>query len=64
VRGLRSSCRFVSPDADLDLSPTQIYQQLILASNDIQIRDHALEQLQLQLTQLTTTVDQLLTSSA
>ncbi len=57
-----SRCRFVSPDADIDLSPTQIYQQLILASNDIQIRDRALELL--QLTQLTTTVDQLFTSSA
>jgi hypothetical protein len=60
----RRRCRFVSPDADIDLSPTQIYQQLILARNDIQIRDRALERLQLQLTQLTTTVDQLFTSSA
>jgi hypothetical protein len=60
----RRRCRFVSPDADIDFSPTQIYQQLILARNDIQIRDRALERLQLQLTQLTTTVDQLFTSSA
>ena len=60
----RRSCRFVSPDADIDLSPTQIYQQLILARTDIQIRDRAMEWLQLQLTQLTTTVDQLFTSSA
>ena len=60
----RRRCRFVSPDADIDLSPTQIYQQLILARNDIQIRDRALERLQLQLTQLTTTVDQHFTSSA
>ncbi len=57
----RRRCRFVSPDADLDLSPAQIYQQLILAHNDIRIRYRALERLQLQLTQLTTSVDQLFT---
>ena len=30
-------CRFVSLDADINLSPTRIYQQLILACNDIPI---------------------------
>ncbi len=33
----RRRCRFVSPDADINLSPTQIDQQLILARNDIPI---------------------------
>jgi hypothetical protein len=33
----RRRCHFVSPDADMNLSPTQIYQQLILACNDIPI---------------------------
>jgi hypothetical protein len=60
----RCRCRLVSPDAGLYFSPTQFYQQLILARNDIQICNRALERLQLQLTQLTKTVDQLFTSSA
>jgi hypothetical protein len=60
----RRRCRFILPTADNDLSPAKIYQQLLLARGDIQVRDRALERLQLNLTQLDSSFLQLLTSSS
>jgi hypothetical protein len=60
----RRRCRFLLPTADNALSPAQIYQQLLLARDDIQVRDRALERLQLKLTQLESSFQQLLTSSS
>jgi hypothetical protein len=60
----RHRYRFVPTDSDLALSPAQIYQQLLLARDDIQVRDRALERLQLKLTQLDSSFQQLLTSSS
>jgi hypothetical protein len=39
----RCLCCFVSPDAGIALSPDQLYQQLLLALDDIQFHDCALE---------------------
>jgi hypothetical protein len=60
----RRSCHLVLLDADIDLSPDQMYHQLLLASEDLQTRDSALEQLQLQHTQVKSSIEQLLTSSS
>ena len=59
----RRRCRFILPNAD-DLSPAQIYQQLLLARDDIHVRDRALARLQLQLTKLECSLQQILTSSS
>jgi hypothetical protein len=59
----RRRCRFSLPNAD-DLSPAQIYQQLLLARDDIHVRDRALATLQLQLTALECSLQQILTSSS
>ena len=61
----RRRCRFILPNAD-DLSPAQIYQQLLLARDDIRVRDRALAQLQLQLTnwKLECSLQQIFTSSS
>ena len=59
----RRHCRFILPNAD-DLSPAQIYQQLLLARDDIHVRDRALARLQLQLTALECSLQQILTSSS
>ncbi len=60
----RRRYRFVPTDSDLALSPAEIYQHLLLARDDIQIRDRALERLQLKLTQLESSFQQILTSSS
>ena len=60
----RRRCRFVSSDADNALTPDQLYQQLLWARDDIQVRDRALERLQVQHTQLQASFEQVLTSSA
>jgi hypothetical protein len=59
----RRRCRFILPNAD-DLSPDQIYQQLLLARDDIHVRDRALARLQLQQTALECSLQQILTSSS
>ena len=46
------------------LSPAEIYQHLLLARDDIQVRDRALKRLQLKLTQLESSFQQILTSSS
>jgi hypothetical protein len=60
----RRRSRFVSPDADIALSPAELYQQLLLARDDIQFRDLTLERLQLKHTQLENSFEQVLTSSS
>ena len=55
--------RPVSSDA-ANLTPEQLQQQLSLASTDIQVRDFALEKLQLQNTELKSSLDQVLSSSS
>ena len=60
----RRRYRFVPTDNDLALSPAEIYQHLLLARDDIQVRDRALERLQLKLTQLESSFQQILTSSS
>ena len=50
--------------ADEHLTTEQLLQQLSLARTDIQVRDFALEQLQLQNTELKSSLDQVLTSSS
>ena len=60
----RRRCRFVSSDADNALTPDQLYQQLLWARDDIQVRDRALERLQVQHTQLQASFEQVLTSSS
>ena len=59
----RRCCRLILPNAD-DLSPTQIYQQLLVARDDIHVRDRALARLQLQLTKLECSLQQILVSSS
>ena len=56
--------RFVSSEADNALTPEQLYQQLLLARDDIQVRDRALERLQVQHTQLQASFEHVLTSSS
>ena len=58
--------RFVSSEADNALTPEQLYQQLLLARDDIQVRDRALELLQVQRrdTQLQAFFEHVLTSSS
>jgi hypothetical protein len=56
-------CRPISSDNE-PLTQEQQSQQLSLAYTDIQVRDFALEQLQLQNTLLKSSIDQVLTSSA
>ncbi len=51
--------RFVSSDADNALTPDQLYQQLLLARDDIQVRDCALERLQLRQTHLESSLEQI-----
>ena len=46
----RRRYRFVPTDNGLAISPAEIYQHLLLARDDIQVRDRALERLQLKLT--------------
>ena len=48
----RRRCRLVSSDADNALSPDELYQQLLWARDDIQVRDSVLERLTVQHTQL------------
>ena len=60
----RRRCRFVSPAADTVLSPDQIYHQLLLARDDLQVRETALERLLNKHSQLETSFDQVLTSSS
>jgi hypothetical protein len=55
--------RTVSSDDD-NFTPEQLSQQLSLALTDIQVRDFALEQLQLQNTELKRSLDQVLNSSS
>jgi hypothetical protein len=59
----RSHC-FVSSEADNALAPEQLYQQLLLARDDIQCRDRALARLQIQQTELKNSIKQLITSSS
>jgi len=56
--------RFVSSEADNALTPEQLYQQLLLARDDIQFRDRALARLQIQQTELKSSIEHLLTSSS
>jgi hypothetical protein len=56
--------RFVSSEADNALTPEQLYQQLLLARDDIQFRDRALALLQIQQTELKSSIEYLLTSSS
>jgi hypothetical protein len=60
----RRRYRFVPTDNDLALSAAEIYHHLLLARDDIQVRDRALERLQLKLTQLESSFQQILTSSS
>ena len=60
----RRRCRLVSSDADNALSPDELYQQLLWARDDIQVRDRVLERLQVQHTQLQASFEQVLTSSS
>jgi hypothetical protein len=62
VPSLRRS-RSISSD-DEHLTQAQLLQQLSLARTDIQVRDFALEQLQLQHSALTSAFEQVLTSSS
>jgi hypothetical protein len=62
VPSLRCS-RSISSD-DEHLTQEQLLLQLSLARTDIQVRDFALEQLQLQNTELKSSLDQVLTSSS
>ncbi len=48
----RRRCRLVSSDADNVLTPNELYQQLLRARDDIQVRDRALQRLKVQHTQL------------
>jgi hypothetical protein len=59
----RRSRAIISAD-DIALSQEQTYQQLLLARDDIQVRDRALERLQLKLTQLDSSFQQVLTSTS
>ena len=56
--------RFVPPAADIALSHEQLYQLVLLARDDIHIRDQALEQLQFQKKQLECSFQQILNSSS
>jgi hypothetical protein len=56
--------RFVSSEADNALTPEQLYQKLLLARDDIQVRDCALERLQVPHTQLQASFEHVLTSSS
>lgn len=47
----RRRYRLVSSDADNILTPDELFQQLVLARDDIQVRNRALERLQVQHTQ-------------
>jgi DNA repair exonuclease SbcCD ATPase subunit len=60
----RRRCRLVSSDADNVLTPDELYQQLLWARDDIQVRDRALERLKVQHTQLQASFEQVLTSSS
>jgi len=60
----RRRCRLVSSDADNVLTPDELYQQLLWARDDIQVRDRALERLQTLHTQLQASFEQVLTSSS
>jgi hypothetical protein len=53
----RRHCRFVPSADDKALTPDQLYQQLLLARDDIQIRDRALARFQVQHTQLQQSLD-------
>ena len=57
-------CRLISCVDDTALTPDQLYQQLLLARDDIQVRDSALDRFQLQHTQLQASFEQVLTSSS
>jgi hypothetical protein len=56
--------RFVSPEADYALTHEQLYQQLLLARDDIQFCNRAPAWLQLQQTELKSSIEQLITSSS
>ena len=60
----RRRSRFVSPDADIALSSAQLYQQLLLARDDIQVRDKTLERLQHKHSELEHSFEQVLTTSS
>ena len=60
----RRRCRLISSDADKVLTPDELYQQLLWARDDIQVRDRALERLQVQHTQFQASFEQVLTSSS
>ena len=59
----RRRCSFSLPNAD-DLLPAQIYLPLLVADEDIQGRDCALARLQLQLTKLECSLQQILIFSS
>ncbi len=63
VPPLRRS-RLVSPPDDIALSPNQLYQQWLLARDDIQVRDRALARLQLKHNQLEHFFEEVLASSS
>ena len=56
--------RLVSPPDELALSPDQLYQQWLLARDDIQIRDRALARLQFKHNQLDHLFEEVLSSSS
>ena len=60
----RRRCCLVSSDADHALMPDDLYQQLVWARDDIQVRDSALERLKDQHTQLQASFEHVLTSSS
>ena len=60
----RRRCRIVSSDADNVLTPDELYQQLLWARDDIQVRDRALARLKVQHTELQASFEQVLTSSS
>ena len=59
-----SRCPFVSSAADIALSPAQHHQYLLLASDDIQVRNNTLDRLHLKHTHLQNSFEQVLTSSS
>ncbi len=54
----------VSSDAGNVLTPDELYQQLLWARDDIQVRDRALKRLQVKHTQLQASFEQVLASSS